>query len=184
MSRTTRFRQISRTRNKKVLKWCGDSVLQTIVAGADVPTVIQLCPTVAVDAASDVVLETCHIHLHIRRLLASGVTGFGFVVWSGKVLVGTSTPAQALDPLSLDALDWADSDIMLCGGLPVPPVLSKGNDGTNVISAELVPVHLEVKAKRRFSRVNHAIFLAISADISSVLSVFVQHRTLLSYGSR
>jgi len=182
--RHARRTMVVRGKGKKTVKWCGDSVLQTILAGAVVNDVIQLCPTVGVDIASDVVHQVSHIHLHIKRLLVSALDGFAYVVWSGKVLVGTGTPVQALDPLSLDAFDWADADIMLHGALPVPPIISAGNTGVAEVDASVIPVHIEVKAKRRFSRVNHGIFMAISADVSSVMSVFIQHRTLLSYGSR
>ncbi len=163
-------------------RWTGDLSVHNLVAGADVATTIALVPTIAenvVDAQQDMVLETCHIHLCYKRLLVTGLDAMGFVVYLGKVLVGTSTLAQALDPLSLSTFAWADGDIMLQGLLPVPPTVSAGNTGAAEVDNSLVHQYIHVKSKRKFKRANHGIFLSLSTDVSSVIRCTTVRRSYL-----
>ncbi len=163
-------------------RWVGDTSTVTVVAGADVGTIIQLVPTIAenvADAQQDMVLEVSHIHLSIRRLLITNVDALGFVVWMGKVLVGTSTPAQGLDPLSQSTFAWADGDIMLQGLLPVPPVISAGDTGVAEIDRSNTNFYIRVKSKRKFKRANHGIFLALACDVTNVVKVTVVRRSYI-----
>lgn len=161
-------------------KWVGDLSVHDLQAGPDVATIIQVVPTVTDESLSDVVLETCHIHLNIERILVTAIDACGYVIWLGKVLVGTTTPAQGLDPLSLVSGAWADADILLQGLLPVPPVNVNGFDGVKQINHSLAHVQLQVKSKRRFNRVNHGIFMAIACDVDNVVRVTTVRRSYLS----
>lgn len=160
-------------------QWKGDQSVHNLVAGADVASVIQLVPTLSdVDIQQDVVMEVSHIHLSIRRLLASTLDACGYVIWMGKTLVSTTVPAQGLDPLSQSTFAWADKDIMLQGLLPIPPVQLNSAD-VNQIRLENLHVYIKVKSKRRFNRANHGIFLALSADVSNVIRVVTSRRTFI-----
>lgn len=161
--------------------WNGNLIVQTLLAGGPIANVIQLTPTVTSAAIQDALHEVTWLHISVERILTTAIDACGFVVWKGKVDVGTSTPAQSLNPLNLVALEHADSDIMMEGLLNVPPVIFDAA-GTPAVNRELRAHKIHIPVARKFSRVNHGIFLAIACDVSSVVRVSVLHRTYLSYG--
>lgn len=161
--------------------WVGDNRVQTLLAGGPIANVIQLTPTVNQADPQDAVHEVSHLHFNIERILTTAIDECGYVIWKGKVDVGGVVPAQSLDPLSLDALAWADKDIMMQGFLPVPPVIFDVA-GTPAVNRSLLHHYVEVKVKRKFGRVNHGIFMSVGCDVSSVVRVGVVNRTYLSFG--
>ena len=162
-------------------QWFGDAELQTITAGSAVGKVIQLLPTVSsLQSMRDVVFERVIITFQTRRILATALEGYAFVVWHGEVLTGTSTPTQGLDPLSLISFSWADRNIMHFGALAVPPTQLTSADAA-VIGNELVPAMCDTHVKRSVGRANQGIFLKVSSDVSSVLKCHITWRTYYTY---
>ncbi len=66
--------------------------------------------------------------------------------------------------------------------LPVPPVLS--SQAIFTTSEEIVAVHHEYQATRKFDRNSQVLCMTLNSDVSLVTRVFCQWRVLLSYGQR
>jgi len=169
---------------KRSGQWFGDSELQTVQAGATVATVIQLLPTVSsLQSMRDVVFERCIISFQTRRNSLGFPDGYAFIVWKGNVLSGTSTPVEALDPLSQSTFSWSHSSIMKFGPLRCPPILLNGFDGVSEISGELTAEQVEIVVKRKVSRANEGIFLKVSTDASNLVKCNITFRTYYTYAA-
>jgi len=168
---------------KRSGQWIGDSTLITVLTNASggVGSVIQLLPSV-VDTAMprDVVHERTIISFQSRRISTGDLEGFAYVVWKGDVLSGTSTPTEALDPLSLSSFSWAHKSIMHFGPLKVPPLLVQSDD-TFKINSEVTAEQVEVVVKRKVGRANEGIFLVVASDLSSRMKCLVTSRTYYTY---
>lgn len=168
--------------NKRTGQWIGDNNLQTVLshASGSVADIISLLPTNSiVEAAANVVFERCIIDFWTRRLLVTQPEALGFMVWDGDVLSGTTTPVEALDPLSGSTFSWAHKAIMQKGGLPVPPVFFNGV--SNAVGGELLHSQVDINVKRKLSRRNQQINLVVRCDLSSVMRVFTTWRTYYTY---
>ncbi len=166
-------------------QWFGDSVLKTLET-TSVAEVIQLLPTNTIlESARDVVFERSIITFQTRRLLTTAVEGCGFIVWKGNVLSGTTTPVEALDPLSLSTFSWAHKSIMRFGKLEVPGIIqsfdSAGAFVNKATDQRLTAQEVDFDVKRSVGRANEGIFLAVTADVSSVLKCLVTWRTYYTY---
>ncbi len=167
---------------KRQGQWFGGGVLQTVLAGAAVAQVVQLLPTVtAIEAPRDIVAERTIISFQTRRLNFNNVSALAYVVWRGKVASGTSTPLESLDPLSQSGFEWAEAQIMHYGPLEVPEVLVNGFTGAEGLSRRVTAEQVEVVVKRKVARANEGIFLAVTCDVSSVVSTNITWRTYYTY---
>ncbi len=166
-------------------QWVGDTVSQTILVTPAVAETIQLIETTATGSDLSEFREVTHkftvLQFSIRRLLTTALGGVGFIVWKGKVLLGTATPAQPYSPQSSSKFFHSDSDIMLSGVLPVPPTIRAAADDTLLVSNEVVTDERYVKVMRKVSRDTEGVFLQMTASTASVVSVQVTWRTLLLY---
>jgi len=165
-------------------KWVGDLDTSVILKVPTVARVIQLTPTVAQQEASDCVHKVTHLHVALRRVLPSStVDAVAWVMWLGKVIAGTSTPAQALNPLSTIQAAWADSDIMGQGMLSVPPIVLVPSTDAVANNDAVIAHYWKVKAQRHYSRVNHGVFLTFGflGGSESSFQVTAVWRTLLKY---
>jgi len=87
-----------------------------------------------------------------------------------------------LNPLVISTAAWADADILGQGMLSCPPVLFDTETPFNEFANNGCLAQREVvKAKRRFSRTNHGIFLALGyiGDGESAIKVTLTHRSRL-----
>ncbi len=168
---------------KKITKWVGDSVLQTLKAGPLFANVLAIVPvTLDVDdAIGDCTHQTTYLKFHTRRLLTTSCSAAGWIMWSATALSGVGGPVQALDPLSLVSRAWANKDIMGYGPLDVPSTVSNGSTGVVEVDRSVMTLEYVCKAKRKLNRANHEIYLSVNCDVDDVLSTFIQHRSLLHY---
>jgi len=163
-------------------QWFGDSQLITLQAGNDVAEVIQILPPAnALESIRDIVFERVIIGFQNRRVLTSVVEGCAWMVWKGAVITGTTTPLQALTPLSQLDFSWADKDIMQYGVLPVPPIFFDGV--ANAITQELTSSMVDFNVKRSIHRANEGIFLVVRADNGGVVKCNVSWRLYYTYAS-
>ncbi len=173
---------------KRSGQWFGDSELQTIIAGAAVAQVIQLLPTVAsLQSMRDIVFERVIISFQSRRILSAAIEGYAFVVWKGNVLSGTTTPVEALDPLSQSTFSWSHGSIMQYGVLDVPREQKSFDSAGAFVSqtpaVDLLSHMVDFDVKRSVNRANEGIFLKVSADVSSNIKCNITWRTYYTYAS-
>jgi len=169
---------------KRKGQWFGDSVLLTIGTGTTVGEVVQLLPTAAaLESMRDVVFERCILSMQTRRISTSAIEGYAYMVWKGDVLSGTSTPTEALNPLSQSTFSWAHGSIMHYGPLRVPPVLEvfDGVAPATKLSQELTAEQVEIVVKRKINRANEGIFLMVANDFGSTLKCNITWRTYYTY---
>ena len=172
----TQIRTPRRTR-----QFFGDSTTKGVLAVPTAADVIQLLPTqTAIEGSSDVTHKITFLDFSITRAgTNTAINKLGYIVWMGKVLLGTSTPVQPHDPLSASSFAMSDKDIMLFGSLPVPPVVFNGEaSSTAFADGSVLSVQREVKAMRKLSRLNHGIFLQLATDVVSTIDVVVTWRTI------
>jgi len=168
--------------DKRSGQWIGDSFLKTIQGGGAVSELITLLPTAEqLDVPRDIVFERVIITMQVRRILVSAVEGFAWMIYKTGVLSGTSTPLEALNPLSQSTFSWSHGSIMQFGGLDVPPFISRGNDGVAQIDGSVHTTEVDIHVKRSIKRANETVVLMIAADITNVLKVNTTFRTYYTY---
>ncbi len=164
-------------RKKRV--FIGDGTRKTLIGTPTVADIVQLMPPVLSAEVRNVTHKKTFLDFTISR---SGVDvtqrRVAFVVWLAKFDVGTSNPTQVHDPLSQNALVWADSDIMYFSGLPVPPIVLVPSTDAAAVSGEVMHVQHEVSSMKNFNRANHGVCLQIAADASANIVVDIVWRTL------
>jgi len=167
----------------KKYKWCGGAIVRTVESFPNTAQneIIVLCDTVGDDSYSDCVIERSIIMFHIHRALNTTLDGFAGVLAIQKNDQSIpAEPVQVLDALSLIPAEYSNRDILHWAPLPVPPTMSTGT----TLNRETVPVVWDIKMRRKLHRSNEMLTLSMNTDITAVIRVFVQHRVLLSYGSK
>ncbi len=164
-------------------QWTGDSETQTIKATVAVAETIQLTRGAFGETSEsrDRTHKFTVLDFHIRRLTVAQADGLGFVVWKGKRLFDTTTPVQPQVPFATLIDAPSDSDILLRGGFPIPPIVLTPSTDATAIQREVLYRQVEVHSMRRFDTANEGIFLQMQslAGGDDVLSVTVTWRMLL-----
>lgn len=167
----------------RVGQWEGDSFLQSISPSA-VGGIISLLPTApTVGQASNVVFERSIITFQTRRVGNGVLEGLAFLIWKGNVLSGTTTPVEALDPLSQSTFSWAHKSIMQFGVLKVPAAVFNDTGQSLAISQELTAEMVDINVKRSVNRRNETINLLVAADAASVVKCNITFRTYYTYAT-
>ena len=166
-------------------KWCGHAKSATIETHVGMPTTeIQLlCPSLTLsEGQGEVVVERILLNFNIRRLLTSAIVALGFLVAKQKTIPTTGLPIEVLNPLEVtaDNFEFGNKDLLLQGLLPVPALLIKADDSLN-LSQEVLHASYEFNGRRRLERLNHALTLTITADITDAIKVFTTSRVLLRF---
>lgn len=177
------IRQVRGSRGRTAYKWCGGSDLSSPALTPVVANIIPLCPSVSAAEYSDVTVLRTILMFSVRRILTTAFAELAFVMWEGKVLDGTSTPVEAVDPLSTNTFSYADTNVMHWQQLPVPPNM-EAFDGGAALTQEVQVTMVDIKAKRRLRRQNHEIHLLMGSGLNAAVQVRLQWRLLMSYGKR
>jgi len=167
-------------------KWWGFGELRTIetAVSTSVSEVMHLVPcAISDDAQGDVTVEAIYCHISVRRANSTVVDGVGYIIANQKCTPADGNPIEVLDTVPTGATAvtaLANRDIMMHGLLNVPAMLT--NEVPAVVSnRENIVNEVVYKARRKLYRLNHGLYLHITADVSGVLTVFVSARTLLRY---
>ncbi len=169
-------------------QWLGGG--QLIVPETDASTttaeVIQLIPaqptSEVVGGRTQFLIEAIYLNFSIRRETITELDALGFLVYQGALAEGGSTPAQALDALSTLDRSYSNKAIMMQCPLPVPKIALSGDLLSATTDAEIKVMHHEYQAKRKHDRSAQVLCMTVNSDVSSVCSVFVQWRVLVSWG--
>ncbi len=172
---------------KRKTQWFGGG--KVVVPETDVSTsvaeIVELIPALKVadyvGQPSKCVIEALYLDFSCRRLLITTLDALGFLVWVANVTEGGETPIQSLDALSTEARFYGNQDIMMQFPLLVPPLLAASDLLTFVVGDEVTTAHFEFHARRKLDRSSQVLAMTINSDVSSVMTVFVQWRALISY---
>ncbi len=173
---------------KRIYSWLGgaQNIEPETDAGTITSEVIQLIPpqptAEEVGGRTDMLIEAIYLHFSIHRLLITEVDALAFLVYQSSIAEGGNNPSQALDALTLIDRDMANKKIMMHAPLPVPRIALSSDLLSGTVTEEVLVEHHEYQAMRKHDRASQVLCLTVNSDVSIVLSVFCQWRTLVSWG--
>lgn len=129
-------------------------------------------------------IEAIYLNFSLRRILNSAVDAVTFLAYVGDLADNSNLVSTALNSQSLNDRLYSRKDIMMMGQLAVPPLLAASDLLSFTTSEEVMVSHHEYQASRKLNRASQSVVLAVNADISVAVRVFVQWRVLLSYGKK
>ncbi len=169
---------------KRRFKWVGVqdvNTLKTFVSTTTSLVTVCAAPIVDGDIQSECMIERVLIQMNIRRLLTSTVEAIGYIVAKQK-FDSSGLLIQVLDPLSTDVFDLGNKDIMAMGRLPLAGNIPVGNAGGVQVAKEVVtPPMIDIRVRRKLSRLTEGLTLTITADLSDAVRISSLSRVLLSY---
>ncbi len=179
-------RPIRRSRTAPKYKWCGHAAVLTVdTQGATATSdIMLLCPSLGnSEIQGEVIVERIILSFSTRRLLTTATSAAGFLVAKQKTVPATGLPLEVLNPLetTADNFEFGNKDLLYQGLLSIPANGFVGNSGAVAVSEQVIVERFEFNGRRRLERLNHALTLTVTADVSAVLRTFMQVRTLLRF---
>jgi len=74
-------------------KWVGNVNSTVVLIVPTVARVIEMVPDVSTDSVNEWVHKVTHLNFSVARVTNAKIDAIAWVVWLGKYIVGTSTPA-------------------------------------------------------------------------------------------
>ena len=180
-------RVVRGARPKARYKWCGAHGVVTVARDTDlvISDAFGLCPSLSdAESQGDTTIERVILELSARRLLATDISGLGFIVQVMTDDETTALPSKVVNPLDQTNPEFTlgNKDVLLAGLMSYPPILVNGFTGTTSPSFEGMAQHFEFNGRRRLNRLNHSIQLWMASNTADdVISVAVTSRVLLRY---
>ena len=180
-------KRIAHARPKARYKWCGAHGVVTVPRDTDLVIADQttLCPSLSdAESQGDTTIERIIIDFSVRRLLASDVSGLGFIVQLMTDDETTALPSKVVNPLDQTnpEFTFGNKDVLLFGLLEYPPILVNGFTGTTSANFSSRMRHVEFNGRRRLNRLNHSVQLWLATNtVDDAMSVAFTSRILLRY---